>query len=628
LKSGSIKLLLIEDSEDDAILTTDALSAASNYSFSVRRASSLKEGLERVNSGCAVVLTDLGLPDSQGVDTVRKLVTSNPMVPIVVLTGGDERELGLECIQAGAVDCVVKGSTSGSALARTLEFAIHRKAAEVNALHVHAVIESSADAIITVDVGGHIKGWNPAAETIFGYTAEEMVGRPKSLLYPADKITEFERIREDLNNGIAGKHIETNRLHKSGRLIDVELSYSPLRSANGTIIGGSFIARDITQQNQNSKRLLEMQEIYDLAVKSSNEGVWDWDLQTQSLRYLSKQFSQLCGYDEQEVGGDAFELWQQAVHPEDLPHVNNRLELHLEKNVPYEVEYRLRNKGGEYSWFQSRGSAWRDEHGNPWRMIGTLRDISERKKSEEQQQRLLLLEQQREFLATLTHDLKNPLLGAERIFELVLDGAFGRINEEQRQVLAGLRKSNEALIKMIQNHIELYRLEQMTYSRSPAKLNIGEFAVAICDQYKIFAVAKNVSLETDIETGLPEVNGDENALRRLISNLLDNAIKFTPPGGSITLSARVCGPEVAISVSDTGPGITEEELDLLYQRFSQCEAGKAYSDGSGLGLYVCRRIVEAHGGNISCKSTNGKGATFTITLPCAESPRFAEAHER
>lgn len=381
-------------------------------------------------------------------------------------------------------------------------------------------------------------------------------------------------------------------------------------------INGAMLVRSIfvaIRRSQIRSRLAEMQERFILATQGSNEGIWDWD-PSSNLNYWSPRFYGLMGYENGEIPSSK-EAWLDRIHPDDVAQVEKAIREHLDNNAPYEVEYRARKKNGQYSWFQTRGTSVRDEHGNVLRMAGTIRDISEKKAAEDQHKRLLLLEQQRDFLATLTHDLKNPLLGAERIFELLMDGAFGALTLEQESIMQGLRKSNHALLDMIQNYIELYRIGQLTFNRNVGETDVKELLAEIATEYDAIAQSKGIDLVYTLDEAPPAVAADDSSIRRLISNLVGNALKYTPAGGHVDVLLKDEAKKLSFIVQDTGPGIPAEELEKLYRRFSRVGNGRTVSDGSGLGLYVCNKIVESLGGNIHCESEVGKGTKFVVTLP-------------
>ncbi len=246
-----------------------------------------------------------------------------------------------------------------------------------------------------------------------------------------------------------------------------------------------------------------------------------------------------------------------------------------------------------------------------------IRYAIERKQTEMKAKRLVQLEQHEEFMATLTHDLKNPLIGANRILELMADQALGSLSDEQAKMLLQMRDSNKMLISMIQNLIEVYKFEKDTNAVSLEHTDLRSITDVCIREIAPIAENREIRLTTEFSEPLKAVKADASAIRRVLQNLLDNALKFTPSGGEISLVIRGTNGTVAIQIGDTGPGISTEEQARLFQRFSQGRVGKKYTPGTGLGLYLCKQIIDAHNGEISCTSTEGSGTTFSVTLPAA-----------
>ncbi len=244
-----------------------------------------------------------------------------------------------------------------------------------------------------------------------------------------------------------------------------------------------------------------------------------------------------------------------------------------------------------------------------------IRYAIERKGFDEHSKRLAVLESREEFMATLTHDLKNPLIGANRILELMAEQVLGVVSVEQAQLLLKLRDNNKLLISMIQNLIEVYKFEKDVHAVSLENTDLLQILSLCIDDVAPIALNRAISLNTQLPETLNEIPVDPGAIRRVLQNLLDNALKFTPNGGRINLAVRSINGSVQVEVQDNGPGMSSEEHARLFQRFSQGRVGKKYTPGIGLGLYLCKQIIDAHRGKITCKTKEGEGCTFTVTIP-------------
>ncbi|MBS1989690.1 MAG: hybrid sensor histidine kinase/response regulator [Cyanobacteria bacterium SZAS LIN-3] len=246
-----------------------------------------------------------------------------------------------------------------------------------------------------------------------------------------------------------------------------------------------------------------------------------------------------------------------------------------------------------------------------------IRYACDRKGFEENSRRLLLLEQHEEFMATLTHDLKNPLIGANRILELMAASALGKIPEDHVNLLLQLRDNNKLLLSMIQNLIEVYKFEKDVYAVRLEHTNILKIIESCIKEIAPIAANRDILVRTDFAPVVRDVLADHSAMRRVVQNLLDNALKFTPNGGQISLSVQGTNGCVAMAIEDTGPGIPLDEQQRLFERFSQGRIGKKYTPGTGLGLYLCKKLIDAHRGKIMCFSEEGNGTRFTVTIPAA-----------
>lgn len=229
--------------------------------------------------------------------------------------------------------------------------------------------------------------------------------------------------------------------------------------------------------------------------------------------------------------------------------------------------------------------------------------------------RVKLQQQREDFVATLTHDLKTPVSATNRAVQLLLDGDFGEVNPDQREILNTLLQSNTTLYSLVQTLLDVYRfdsgMKEMKFAPSDLKELITQFVTEVMP----LANERNIELTTTLPAYMPDVNCDREELKRVIQNLIDNSLKFTPSGGKINVSLHHNEKANVIVVSDTGKGIPPENMAKLFQRFWQAGSSGRYYASTGLGLYLSRKIVEGHGGQIWCESQPGKGSIFTVELP-------------
>lgn len=231
------------------------------------------------------------------------------------------------------------------------------------------------------------------------------------------------------------------------------------------------------------------------------------------------------------------------------------------------------------------------------------------------EQRTLLLEQREDFTATLTHDLKGPLLGVNRIVELVADGKLGDVNDQQRSLLLQIINTNKGCLALIQDMLDVFRYEKNIHSLSLVQTDVREIIKNSVTDLSPLAHNRGIDIKLDMPSDFSMAEVDQTSIRRVLQNLIDNAIKFSETGKEVTVKAWCAGDKIYIAVKDRGPGISQEDSGKLFQRCFQGAAGKESNRGMGLGLYLCKQIVDAHKGEIKCDSEENVGSTFTVSLP-------------
>jgi signal transduction histidine kinase/ActR/RegA family two-component response regulator len=332
------------------------------------------------------------------------------------------------------------------------------------------------------------------------------------------------------------------------------------------------------------------------------------------------------------LGSDAavdFEVFFAAIHEEDRELTRAAITASVEDGLPYDVEYRTVSPIGEWRWLRAKGLVYRDDDGAPVRFDGVTLDISHQKELEAQREFLLDAEREArttaerasrmkdEFLATLSHELRTPLstiLGWTHLLAR-REGADG----ELAKAIAVIERSAKAQARLIEDLLDVSRITSGNLQLDVKPVSVGILLDAVASSVKPAADARSVALVCDVEDGIGELQADGHRLQQVMWNLASNAIKFTPAGGCVILTARRVGAQLELSVTDTGDGITAEFLPHVFVRFRQADGSEARSHGGlGLGLAIVRQIVELHGGPVRAESDGiGRGARFTVLLPMA-----------
>ena len=513
----------------------------------------------------------------------------------------------------------------------TVQDVTERRRAEEAREVLAAIVESSGDAIISKDLDGTITSWNDSARRIFGYDAGEVIGLPVAVLIPAELAAEEAYILARLRRGERVEPFETVRVAKGGRRVDVSLTISPVRDADGRVVGASKVARDITDRKRAEEALRVAKEQLDLAIRGSNIGIWDLDLPTGGdyrngpVRFVNK-WEQL-GYDPAEFPTDA-SASRALGHPDDLVRVDAAVAACLAGETDeINVENRIRHKDGSYVWLLTLGKVLRDASGKPVRLIGTCLSITERKRREAElrQAKEAAEDANRvkdEFLATLSHELRTPLAGIMLWARLLADGLVD--DGHKPKALRAILSAAEAQNQLIGDLLDVSGMMAGKLRLDLRQVELAAVVRAAVDAVRPTAAAKGVRLVTREEGVFAGaalfVRADSIRLQQVFWNLLTNAVKFTPPDGTVEVRLDSFGALARVTVSDTGRGIAADFLPYVFDRFRQAESGITRNYGGlGLGLAIVRDLVQLHGGSVHAYSAGeGRGATFTVELPLVQ----------
>ncbi|MEI6308823.1 MAG: PAS domain-containing protein [bacterium] len=387
---------------------------------------------------------------------------------------------------------------------------------------------------------------------------------------------------------------------------------SPLLDAAGQPRGAVGSFNDITEEKRAEAELRESEQRFRIAAASAGDIIYQWEIPTGQMTWFG-DIDALLGYPS---GGFPRTLatWEGSLHPEDRDRVLQSVERHLQEGVPYQEEYRIRDRNGNWRIWTDRGAALRDEKGRPLRWIGVNSDITERRELEH------IMEKARaDFLFAVSHELKTPLLVMSAAQE-TLRALPSEVRVERFVELEEVWQRNLLRLRqIIENLVDSQRPEGMGMKlvRAPADLiAIVRHAIEELTPY-----TSSLRVKIDLQAQpLPLLALDAEAVERLAQNLLTNAVKFSKPRGVVRVSLRQEGENALLQVKDEGVGFDPKVLPLIFGPFYRSpEAVKAGVQGTGLGLYVARLITEAHCGSIQLDSEPGKGCRVTVRLPLSDS---------
>lgn len=398
-----------------------------------------------------------------------------------------------------------------------------------------------------------------------------------------------------------------------------ETTYIPIyNSEDGTKLV-LYNSSDITKEKVSLKKLRCSEERFALAVKGSNDAIWDWNDLDSDLYWWSDRMYEMLGYKPDEVEA-RISNWIKWMHPEDSGKVLEVLTNHFEKNEVYEVEYRMKKRNGEYVWLFARGESVRDENGKPVRMAGSVSDISDRKRTEAELIRAKNKAEESDrlksaFLANMSHEIRTPMNGILGFAELLKTPQIKNVKKEKYIDIIG--KSGTRMLNIINDIIDISKIESGSMELELSDSNINEQVEYIYTFFRREVEEKGLMLQ--FHNGLPWeealVTTDREKLFAILTNLVKNAIKCTKKG-IIEFGYQKKDKDLEFFVRDTGHGVPKHRMDAIFDRFVQAENIEEIDrQGVGLGLSITKSYIDMLGGKIWLDSEEGFGSTFYFTIP-------------
>jgi signal transduction histidine kinase len=537
-----MRVLLVEDNEDDAILIREELSETN---IEIERAELLSTALSRlVEGGLDAVLLDLWLPDSRGLDTIGRVRSHAPGVPIVVLTGLNDEEAAVRAVEAGAQDYLIKGHVDGHSLFRSLRYAIQRHKAE------ESLKERNRELLAVRTI----------SETILASLDLQPV--LEKILDQAMLIGSF-----DLGN--------IRLLDASGETLEVVVARGYRDPQN--VLGHRGISRSLEfAQSSHFRESMFMQACIEEHVQASR-----------GLRTFKKEGVESFVQVPVRAEGEVLGIIQLANRTR---RTFRREEVNLLETIGNQM-----------------GIA-----------IQRTRLYEETKKQARELEKANQL--QADFAAMIAHDLRSPLMNISGAAEVMMNGMFGDVNDEQKRWLEKILANSHSLVNLVSDFLDVAKLEAGYVELSQERVDLRDLIDRTVDNFLILAQKKEISLTMTVPASVPLVRGDQRRLEQVINNLVSNAINFTHPGGKIELGvAQSDDAQIRIWVKDNGVGIPHTVVAKLFEKYRQgSNATESGHRGTGLGLVICKMVVQAHGGRIWVETEEGKGSVFSFCLPIPE----------
>ncbi len=495
-----------------------------------------------------------------------------------------------------------------------------------------ALVASSEDAIVAKDLNGTIMAWNASAERIFGYSADEVVGLPITILIPPERLGEEDRILATLRRGERVEQFETVRVRKDGRRIHVAVSVSPIRDADGRIIAAAKLARDVTEARRSQTAEATLAAI----VASSDDAIVGKTLDGIIMTWNAGA-ERIFGWTEAEVVGKSITI---IIPPERHPEETTILRRIRSGERIEHFETERVAKDGRRVEVSLTVSPIKDKTGTIIGASKIARDITLRRALEREREALLAREQQARiaaeaanrakdaFLATVSHELRTPLSPILAWARMLRQGILDSTKADR--ALATIERNARAQAQLVEDLLDVSRIVSGKLRLEVRPTDLASVIQAAVEVVRPAADARNIKIQVVLDSETGTIAGDPDRLQQVVWNLLANAVKFTPKGGRVQVVLERVNSHVEIAVSDTGQGFPPSFRPYMFERFQQADSTTTRTHGGlGLGLAIVRHIVELHGGTVHAESPGeGKGATFTVKLPLVIFTRAAGETER
>lgn len=476
------------------------------------------------------------------------------------------------------------------------------------------LVEAATDyGIVVLDPAGHIRSWNPGAEHMTGYASSEVIGRHFSLFYAPEAVDQGVPDRLLESAALKGRiEDEGWRIRKDGSRFRVNAIVTALRAANGEIVGFSKITRDVTRRYEYEEMLRQSEERFRLLVSSVREYAIFLLDRHGHVSSWNPGAERIFGYTEGEIVEQHFSC---LFPPEDV--ARGKPELELERALRYgsttDEGWRTRKDGSRF-WADVVLTVLRERDGSVRGFAKITRDLSERKQIE------ALEESNRhtnEFLAMLSHELRNPLAPLRNAADILRSS--GLQTEKLQWARDVIDRQVTQLARLVDDLLDVSRITRGRIVILKELVDLEAVIASAAESVRPLIDAKGQSFEISPFTETLQVEGDFARLVQVVTNLLNNASKYTPRGGRISLNTLRNGHEAQIHVRDNGSGIAPDLLPRIFELFAQGQRTLDRSDGGlGIGLTLVRQIVSLHGGVVQALSAGcGQGSEFIVRLPLA-----------
>lgn len=467
---------------------------------------------------------------------------------------------------------------------------------------LRTTMDSAADfAVITIDTSGFIQAWSSGAEKIFGYTEKEVTGKCIDIIFtPEDRAAKIHLQEMDVARD-QGKAIgERWHIKKDGSFFFMSGVLAPIY--DGELSGYVKIGRDMTERQAQDELLHISEERNRIALDSAEMGAWDWNITIDVLEW-SEQHYIMLGTTPSSITKTT-DYFLKFIFPDDKARVKNSLTRAAEETGNYQEEFRIiREDTGETRWMSGYGKVIGYEEGKATRMVGVMSDITKRK----------LLEQQKdEFIGIASHELKTPITSIKGYAE-ILQEMFTDIDPVSAGLMQKMDAQIDRLTVLIRTLLDTTKISEGQLVLNPEEFDLNQLLEEQVKDLEYLSQNHQLILKTG---QVKPIVADKERIGQVITNLITNAVKYSPRGGKVLITSEDAGDGIKVSVQDSGIGISKSQQGRVFDRFFRVNNPEMQTyPGMGLGLYITAGIIKRHGGTISVTSKSGKGSIFYFVLP-------------
>jgi PAS domain S-box-containing protein len=511
-------------------------------------------------------------------------------------------------------DPILQNDTVLGAAMYTKNITDRKKLEDQRALYV-SIVNSSEDAILSKTLDGTIISWNKGAQKLFGYTAQEAIGKNITILIPPALEKEETRILNELKTEKHIENLETVRMRKDGSLVNISLTVSPITDSNGHVVGASKIARDISERKRSEEQIQKhFKEISDYKFALDESSIVAITDAKGTITYANENFCRISRFSREELIGQNHRIINSGFHPKEF--FADLWKTIASGNV-WRGEIKNKRKDGTYYWVDTTIVPFLDKNGKPYQYVAIRSDITERKEADEQLATLNLELKKRaeelsnsnseleQFAYVASHDLQEPLRMVSSFLQLLQKKSEKELDETSNKYIHYAVDGAERMKGLILDLLQYSRAGTSNIVSEPIQMN------ELVDE--VLMLYKNSDAEFDIGP-LPTIQAGKTAMTQLMQNLIGNGIKYrSDRKPKVRVYAEENETEWKFTVEDNGIGINPKFYEKIFVVFQRLHNKDKYG-GTGVGLAICKKIVERYKGKIWVDSVPGEGSKFIFTI--------------